>query len=63
MAVAPLRRRAGMIDIKNKERKIREALEARKEKEGENPTQISEEEHNKRLEMLKSMGILKEWKN
>jgi len=58
MAVAPLRRRAGMIDIKNKERKIREALEARKE--NEKPAEVSEEEHNKRLEMLKSLGILKE---
>jgi hypothetical protein len=60
MAVAPLRRRAGMIDIKNKERKIREELEARKEKnkESEAEQKISEEEHNKRLEMLKGLGLV-----
>jgi hypothetical protein len=61
MAVAPLRRRAGMIEIKNKERKMREELKTRAEEQGEKPAQaVSEEEHKKRLEMLKSLGILKE---
>ena len=58
MAVASSRRQAGMVDIKNKERKVQEELKARQE--NEKPVEISEEEHNKRLEMLKSMGILKE---
>jgi len=58
MAVAPLRRRAGMIEIKNKERKIREELEARKQNKTEQ--EVSEEEHKRRMEMLKSMGVLKE---
>lgn len=61
MAVAPLRRRAGMIEIKNKERKLAAELKAKQEAIGEKPeAQISEEEHKKRLEMLKSLGILKE---
>ena len=59
MAVAPLRRRAGMIEIELKEKKMRDELLARREKEKES-VPISEEEHNKRLEMLKSMGVLKE---
>lgn len=61
MAVAPLRRRAGMIDIKNKERKLKEELRAREEEKGvKEEISISEDEHKKRLEMLKSLGILKE---
>jgi len=60
MAVASYRRRAGMNEIKNKERQVREELKARQEAEGEKPKEeISEEEHEKRLEMLKSLGILK----
>jgi hypothetical protein len=58
MAVASSRRQAGMVDIKNKERKIQEELRARQE--NEKPAEISDEEHNKRLEMLKGLGILKE---
>lgn len=61
MAVAPLRRRAGMTEIKNKERKMREELAARQAAEGDKSAEpISEEEHKKRLEMLKSLGVLKE---
>ena len=56
MAIAPLRRRAGKIEIQNTERKIREELGARKQQREEPP---SEEEHNKRVELLKSMGLLK----
>ena len=58
MAVASFRRQAGMTDIKNKERKLREELKTREENKEE--ATISEEEHNKRLGMLKAMGILKE---
>lgn len=58
MATAPLRRRAGRIEIANKERKLKEELKAREE--GKTELQVSEEEHKKRLEMLKSLGILKE---
>ena len=58
MAVASSRRQAGMTEIRNKERKIKEELKSREENKVE--VQVSEDEHNKRLEMLKSMGILKE---
>ena len=58
MAVASLRRRAGQIEIENKEKKIREELAARQE--NSKPAEVSQEEHDKRLEMLKSMGILKD---
>jgi membrane protein insertase Oxa1/YidC/SpoIIIJ len=58
MAVASFRRQAGMNEIKNKEKKIQEELKARQEK--EKPVEISEDEHKKRLELLKSLGILKE---
>lgn len=61
MAVAPLRRRAGRIDILNKERKLKEEIKAREEAQGEKKdVGVSEEEHNQRLAMLKSLGILKE---
>jgi len=61
MAVAPLRRRAGMTEIKNKERKMKEELAARRAAEGEKSIEpISEEENKKRLEMLKSLGLLKD---
>jgi len=47
MAVASFRRRAGMNEIKNKERKIREELKARQESEGEKPKEdISEDQEN-----------------
>jgi hypothetical protein len=57
MATPPLRRRAGMIEIKEKERKAREEL--RKRRENEKTPEVSEEEHEKRLEMLKSIGAIK----
>lgn len=60
MGVASFRRQAGMNEIKNKERLVREQLKARQEAEGEKPAEVSPEEHNKRLEMLKNLGILKE---
>ena len=60
MAVASYRRRAGMNEIKNKERQVREELKARQEAEGEKPkVEISEDEHKKRMEMLKGLGVLK----
>ena len=57
MAVAPLRRRAGLIEIKNKEIKVREELKKR----GENmkKQEITPEEHEKRLKLLKEIGVLK----
>jgi hypothetical protein len=58
MAVPPSRRNAGKIDIANKERKIREELKAREDKKNEKP--ISEEEHNKRMELLKNLGFIKQ---
>ena len=60
MAVPPLRRRAGKVEIDNKERRAREELEARKEAEGGKDESISEEEHNRRLEMLRGIGVLRE---
>lgn len=58
MAVASSRRQAGMVEIRNKQRKIKEELATRQENKVE--VQVSEDEHKKRLEMLKNMGILKE---
>jgi len=55
MAVAPLRRRAGKIEIDLKEKRLNEQLKLREEKPVE---PISEEEHNRRLEMLRSMGLI-----
>lgn len=57
MAVASFRRQAGLTEIKNKQRKIREELKSQQECKVEEV--VSEEEHNRRLEMLKSFGILK----
>ena len=59
MAVAPLRRRAGMLEIKNKERKLKEELKARGEVAKEEPA-VSPEEEKERIEMLKRIGVLKE---
>lgn len=59
MATAPLRRRAGRIEIDLKEERIRKELKARHDNQKpEEP--ISKEEHDRRLKMLKSLGILKE---
>ena len=56
MAVASFRRRTGMLEIKNKERKMKEEL---KNRDSFKPTkEISEEEHNKRMEILKRMGVV-----
>ena len=57
MAVAPLRRRAGRIEIENKERKIKEEIKSSKENTKEE--KISEEEHQSRLDKLKEIGLLK----
>lgn len=54
MATASLRRRTGMLEIKNKERKIKEELKNREVKE---PEVISEEEHKKRMEALKGLKL------
>ena len=56
MAIPPLRRRAGMIEIKEKERKARE--EAKKSKEVLKK-EVSPEEHETRLKILREMGLLK----
>jgi len=58
MAVASLRRRIGQTEIQNKERRLREELRERGA--NEKPVEISEEDHKKRLELLKNLGILKE---
>ena len=55
MATPSLRHRAVKIDIDNKARLIREQLKNRKEAKQE----ISPEEHEKRLKMLKELGIVK----
>jgi hypothetical protein len=54
VATASLRRRTGMLEIKNKERKIKEELKNREVKE---PEVISEEEHKKRMEALKGLKL------
>jgi hypothetical protein len=55
--------RANMIKARQKQARYsqesKEANEKRKEEE-KNAQPISEEEHNKRVELLKSMGLLKE---
>lgn len=45
--------------IVGREMRINKSLQERKEKEKEEKQKISEEEHKKRIEMLKQMGILK----
>lgn len=61
MAVASFKRRAGMTEIRNKQRKIEEQVKAIKEAQSEKPAEeISQEEHAKRLEMLKNLGLFKE---
>lgn len=57
MAVPPLRRRVGMNEIKEKERKAREELRKR-QKEGK-VEDVSKEEHEQRLNLLKEIGVLK----
>lgn len=46
-----------MIEIKDKERKARE--EVRKRKENEKKEEISTEEHQARINMLKDLGLVK----
>ena len=59
MATAPLRRRAGRIEIDLKEERIRKELKARHDNQKpEEP--ISKDERKKRLDMLRKLGILKE---
>jgi len=57
MATPPLRRRAGMIEIKEKERKVRE--EIRNRRVNEKSEEISKDEHEERLKMLKELGLVK----
>lgn len=57
MAVAPLRRRAGMIEIKERERKARE--ETRKQRESMNKEEVTKEEHEERIKKLKEIGLIK----
>ena len=56
MAVASFRRRAGMNEIKNKERKIKEKIKAMRE--NTKKEEVSEEEHKRRMEMLKRLGVV-----
>ncbi len=53
MAVPSLRRRAGMTEIENKERKLRETIKK------DEPKEVSKEEHDKRVNLLKDLGLLK----
>ena len=57
MAVPPLRRRAGMIEIKDKERKSRE--EAKKKRDSMKKEEITPEEHEERVKKLKELGLIK----
>jgi len=57
MAVAPLRRRAGLVEIENRQRQIAEEL--RKREENAKKEEITPEEHEKRINMLKQIGVLK----
>jgi hypothetical protein len=57
MAVAPRTRRAGRVEIENKEREQREALKKRRENEVKE--EISPEEHEKRMSILRSIGVIK----
>lgn len=52
MAVPPRRRRAGKIDIDNKARGSRKSLP-------EEEQEITPEEHEERLKVLKDAGLLK----
>ncbi len=57
MAVAPLRRRAGRIEIDNRQSKIEAEL---RERDSNKPKEIiTPEEHEKRMNLLKQIGILK----
>ncbi len=57
MAVAPLRRRAGKTDIDNRQRKTREELKKRQEK--EKKAEITPEDHEERMEKLRELGLIK----
>jgi len=57
MATPSFRQRAGMIEIKNKQ--IKEREERRKREELEENKDISEDEHKKRLNILKDIGLIK----
>jgi signal recognition particle GTPase len=57
MAVAPRTRRAGLVDIQNREIKLKE--EAKKRAENMKKEQITSEDHEQRLKMLKDMGLIK----
>ena len=56
MATPSFRQRAGRIDIQNKERALKELSK----KENRKEESISEEEHQRRLLILKQIGVLKE---
>ena len=58
MAVASLRRRAGKIAIDNKDRAVREQLKLREE--NSKKEELSPEEHQRRLDLLKTLGLVKE---
>ena len=57
MAVPPLRRRVGKIEIDNKERKIKEELNKRLK--NEKKENITPEEHEARIKKLREIGLLK----
>lgn len=55
MATPSYRQRVGKIEIDNKERELRKKTQENKLKE----QPITEEEHRKRVEKLKELGLLK----
>ena len=57
MAVAPLRRRAGRIEIDNRQSKIEAELRTREANKPEES--ITPEEHEKRINLLRQIGVLK----
>jgi hypothetical protein len=57
MATPPLRRRAGKIDIENRARQIKEELKKREESMAKE--KVTPEEHEERIKMLKSIGLVK----
>lgn len=56
MAVAPRRRKAGLIEIRNKEIKAREEIKNKKVQREE----VDSVDHQERLKLLKEIGLVKD---
>ncbi|MEK6893703.1 MAG: hypothetical protein AABX07_05890 [Nanoarchaeota archaeon] len=57
MAIPSSRRRAGKVDIENRQKELKDELRKRKEREKEK--QLTPEEHEARLKALKEAGLIK----